>query len=632
MSYLQDIHITFRDYHLGEIRMFGMTKYTLLSATAIALISSSTVHAMGVEPITKIPESIETSDIASTTNPDTQHTFSQDGVHVTVSHVVPENIAPALTIYSPEQHTKTLSNKILIKGVNRYLTDIFINNSKVSLRQDGRFFYDASLPKIGENIIWLSLISPNFDVTIIPLRVTKLRSVDGNLGKASIYSRMANSRYVDISTDISLATVITREAFAAAIFAYKKTLPAAHTKLSDSDNPKVAQVVDAGLMTAFPDGSFKPKQPVKMVDYLVGIVRLLNLDIQKYESVALPYTNLSKSHWTTPYAQALYAEGYLASSNTLLLSETLTFKTFSDYFSRLPGVIAELENRIETEPTPLSEDAIRDAVSATVLQVNELRTAIAKSQKLEIKYPAEETILYQPTVTVEGRVFPIEEIKLNHTPVIPSADGSFKVRVELEKVGKHAIRVSSSFGTAVRLVTYTPGYSDMAGHWAGNTAAQFAQLGWRFDYEPTFSPHKTVTRLELTLLLNRIFSPPASTENMTILDIPEDKQERVRSAVSQGWLSLRNGRFFGNAAASKAEVAVVLRRVLDLPKTDTPESHFVDVTKTHWAAADIDALVSASLLSPGGYFSPSRAISRAELVALLAKVPTIKAKAESIQL
>jgi hypothetical protein len=181
------------------------------------------------------------------------------------------------------------------------------------------------------------------------------------------------------------------------------------------------------------------------------------------------------------------------------------------------------------------------------------------------------------------------------------------------------------------MVGYTPGYSDMGGHWAGNTVAKFAQLGWSFDKSSLFLPHKEVTRLDLALLFDVMFKPSATTENLLIKDSSQENNAAIQRILSQGWMSLHQGLFLGDVAASKAEVAIVLRRALALTKPEIATELFFDVPATHWAATDIAALASANILTPGGSFSPSRAITRAELVALLAKVPAIKIKLESVR-
>jgi len=609
--------------------MFWMTRCVFLSIVTVLSVGAPITYAMGSPPVETAPEIHEKKELSSPEK--TQISFTEDGVLVGVSSAVPESISHAFTMYSPEQNTITFSDKILIKGVNRYLTDVFVNNTKVTLRKDGRFFYDAPLSKIGRNIVWVSLISPDFKVTTIPFVVTRLKSVEGETSLTSAYTLMANSDYVDTTSKVGLKTPLTREAFAEAIFAYKADISESKRSVVDSKNPKVAHVVDAGFMTTFPDGSFKPDQSVKMVDYIVGVVRLLNLDIKKYATIDLPYQDITMDHWTTPYVQALYKEGLLPSANSLQLGQTLTFQTFTDYWVRLPEVERTLQSIASPKSPAFFQEDIKTAVSATVVHVNLLRTEIAKSRRLELLSPAEGTIVYTGEILIRGRVFPVEKLEINHQPLVPSADGSFSLRLNLDKPGTHAVRITSSFATVARMLTYTPGYADMAGHWAGNTAAKFAQLGWVFDKSPMFLPHKVVTRLELARLFDTVFTPSETTANVAIKDISEDNNAPVQRILSQGWMSLHQGLFLGDVAASKAEVAIVLRRALAITTPDTFSSSFGDVPETHWAARDLAALVSANIVTPGGQFSPSRAITRAELIALLAKVPSIKTKLESVQ-
>ncbi len=604
--------------------MFWMTPRLCLPLALLFFASSSLTYAMGSTPMTGIPAT-------SFAQPETWPVvFSEEGVHVTVSTEVTDTVSHALTLYSPQQNTLTFSDKILIKGVNRYLTDVFINNTKVALRKDGRFFYDVSLSKVGENWIWVNLISPDFKVTAIPLRVLRLKSVEGESRVTSNYVLLANSPYVATTGKWTLKTPITRETLAEAIFAYQKDFSEQRTFPTDSKNTKVAKVAEAGFMNSYPDGSFKPDQSIKLVDYIVAVSRLLNLNTKNYDSVVLPYQDLATDHWTTPYVRALYGEGLLPSGTQLQLGQTVTFQLFTDLWTLIPGVKADLSTFYATKKPVMKREAMREAVSATALHVNVLRAETAKNRRLELFSPTESVVVYQPEVLLHGKVSPPEKLRINQVAVVPSSDGVFRVTLPLGKPGVHTVRVDTSFATLVRTVTYTPGYSDMSGHWGGHTAAKFAQLGWRFDSGPAFLPRQYVTRLELAMLLNQIFQPTPSTGNILFRDVADDHKNAVEAIVSQGWMSLHQGLFVGYHVASKAEVAIVLQRALQLPKSETPGSVYTDVPQTHWAVAEIGALVSANILTEGGSFSPSRSITRAELIALLAKVPALKSKLETV--
>ena len=604
--------------------MFWMTRSVCMLWISLFFVASSMTYAMGSSPIVPLGA---TSFVAAETWP---IVFSEEGVQVTVSTDVPDAISHALTLYETLQNTLTFSDKILIKGVNRYLTDIFVNNTKMVLRKDGRFFYDQPSLKIGENWVWVNLISPDLKVTAIPLRIVRLKAIEGESLLTSNYTLLANSPYVASATKWTLKTPLTREALAEAIFAYKKDLPEQKDFPTDSKNTKVAKVVDAGFMTHYPDGSFKPEQSIKMVDYVVTIVRLLNLNTKNYDKVVLPYQDLVTDHWTTPYVRALYGEGLLPSATQLQLGKTLNFQLFADLWTMIPGVKADLNLLSATKTPVIPKESMREAVSATVLHAKALRADVAKKSRLELFSPTEGEVVYHPEIRLRGRVSPPETIRINQVPVRPSSDGSFAVTLPLENLGTQELQLNTSFATLSRRVTYVRGYADMTGHWAGHTAAKFAKLGWRFDAGATFLPRKRVTRLELATLLNQIFQPTPATANMSFKDVSDEHKLLVETVVSQGWMSLHQGLFLGQKTASKAEVAIVFTRALQLPQSETPNTVYKDVPSTHWVAAEVEALVSANILTAGGSFSPYRSMTRAELIALLAKIPVIKAKLETL--
>lgn len=605
--------------------MVWMIRCLSLLVTGAVFFLPPLTYAMGSPPVESPSQVSEQPHIAF------PFSLTEQGVSVVVSPVVPDAFSHAVTLYSPEKDHVVFADKVLVKGVNRYLTDVFVNNTRVSVRKDGRFFYNVSLPKFGQNLVWIQVLTPDFRILSLPIYVTRLQAL-GEDRTTSDAVLLSNSRYAVTSNVLALKMPLRRDTLAEAIFTYKNAVPDSSSLPKDTPNPKVAKVVASKWMTGFPDGSFKPDQPVKLIDYIVTLVHTLNLDPKKYETVVLPYQDVPLDHWTTPYIRAAYAEQLIPSSSQLHVSQVLTYQHFVSLWPRVPGVRAELDALVQGRPQTLSQVAIRQSLSAAVVQVNTLRGEVAKAARFELITPEDNTTVYQSTVSLRGRVYPLSKVQVNSQQVVPSMDGTFSAVVTLDKPGTHVIRLSTSFADIVRKVVYVPGYQDMTGHWAGKTSAAFAQLGWRFDDAPAFEPRKPVTRLEMAVMMDKLFFAPATTLNVTMKDVPESYRDVVRRVVAAGWLSTYQDRFYGQQNASKAEMAVVLRRALKIDRPETVTAVvFLDVPTQHWSAPDVAALVSANVLTPGGRFDPSRSITRAEFIAILAKVPVIQSRIKVLE-
>jgi len=81
-----------------------------------------------------------------------------------------------------------------------------------------------------------------------------------------------------------------------------------------------------------------------------------------------------------------------------------------------------------------------------------------------------------------------------------------------------------------------------------------------------------------------------------------------------------NGAFNPEGTITRAELASVLVKALNLPVSTTGYSSFNDVPSTHWASPSIEAVKKAGLVNgyPGGLFMPNQAVSRLEAMAILA--------------
>ncbi|WP_168122493.1 S-layer homology domain-containing protein [Paenibacillus sp. HB172176] len=206
--------------------------------------------------------------------------------------------------------------------------------------------------------------------------------------------------------------------------------------------------------------------------------------------------------------------------------------------------------------------------------------------------------------------------------------------------------------------------TDISGHWAESVIYEAVRQGWATGYEDgTFRPDRMVTRAELAVLLTRAFdlnldldasvnepdtkqekasgsdtvddsdsytTGDAKTRASAVFtdeaDIPSWAKPHVAAAQAAGWLSgYEDGSFRASRAVSRAELSVVIARVLDMPMNSEPSSspRFEDEDQIPaWASPAIAALAQSNIIRGrgGNRFSPLETATRAEVCALLATV------------
>ncbi|MGG1876760.1 S-layer homology domain-containing protein, partial [Paenibacillus cisolokensis] len=110
----------------------------------------------------------------------------------------------------------------------------------------------------------------------------------------------------------------------------------------------------------------------------------------------------------------------------------------------------------------------------------------------------------------------------------------------------------------------------------------------------------------------------------TILNLDQGA-EGTHSAYMVGF---PDGTFKPAQALTRAQIATILSRVLDLPAAGTAVA-YPDVTETHWASEAIRFATVTGLMQgmPDGSFQPEKAISRAEMATIIARLQNLTGEA-----
>lgn len=145
----------------------------------------------------------------------------------------------------------------------------------------------------------------------------------------------------------------------------------------------------------------------------------------------------------------------------------------------------------------------------------------------------------------------------------------------------------------------------------------------------TFKPNEPITRGQVAAMLVKAF-------NITLNDNPTVEFKDLSNASNyylimatineKGFIRGENGYIRPGEKTTRAQMAAILRRALDLPLDDQPT--FVDVSPAHWAYGDINSL--AKNLIGGGYqdgtFKPGNPVTRSQFSSFLARAIDDKMK------
>lgn len=225
-----------------------------------------------------------------------------------------------------------------------------------------------------------------------------------------------------------------------------------------------------------------------------------------------------------------------------------------------------------------------------------------------------------PVTTPEPPVTQVPEVKLN----------PFQSKVVSQET---VLKNVSDAIAATKNETKT--FSDTANHWAASTITKAVKLRIIDGYEDgTFRPNAAVTRAEFAALMVRTFGLTASTSTTAFPDASSNwAAGYINTLAAKGVVTgYPDGSFKPNASISRAEMAMILSRVMNFSvlSTSAPAS-FADVSNQHWAANAIREASSAKLVQgiSESSFVPNSKATRAEAVTILIRAlesdPSIKA-------
>jgi len=138
---------------------------------------------------------------------------------------------------------------------------------------------------------------------------------------------------------------------------------------------------------------------------------------------------------------------------------------------------------------------------------------------------------------------------------------------------------------------------DVQGHWAQKEIQEAVAAGWVDGYpDGSFQPEKTITRAEFTVIAMRFADLDTSGENIfTDVNAGDWFYDQVVGSIRYGWINgYEDGTFRPNNTITRAEVTTIVNRMLGrAADKDYVDSHkdqlrqFPDVAQTNWAYYNI---------------------------------------------
>lgn len=139
-----------------------------------------------------------------------------------------------------------------------------------------------------------------------------------------------------------------------------------------------------------------------------------------------------------------------------------------------------------------------------------------------------------------------------------------------------------------------------------------------------FAPNDTIKRVDAaTMIVRALDLDTDNRPNPNLKDVDQNSfgYKTIATVIDEGIFKGNNGYFNPNQTLTRAEMAAIIHRSFPLKETGS-EVTFTDISSTHWAYSDIQALAVNHITT--GYedksFKPNKTITRAEFSVFMARV------------
>lgn len=249
-------------------------------------------------------------------------------------------------------------------------------------------------------------------------------------------------------------------------------------------------------------------------------------------------------------------------------------------------------------------------------------TAKTKAKQMEVKASAEHSaakVTWQGQVLEDGVQIDLQEGE-NVIPLIVQAEDGSRTTYKLviERIVPDVEEPDEPEETPIS-------FTDIAGHWAESYIKRATARGIVSGYpDGTFKPNNIVTRAEFTVMLIGAWQLNEAGAALTFTDADQigawAKQSVARAVQSGIVTGYDDGSFRPDAQITRAEMAVMIARVLQLPTENSASTGFADDADIpYWARGAVEAIRQHGVIEGrgGNRFVANETATRAEATVML---------------
>ncbi|MFA4857811.1 MAG: PorV/PorQ family protein [Candidatus Margulisiibacteriota bacterium] len=269
--------------------------------------------------------------------------------------------------------------------------------------------------------------------------------------------------------------------------------------------------------------------------------------------------------------------------------------------------------------------------------------------EIQVLSPDDKKVVYEDTIAVSGIVknvdFKQTEVSIDGVFIPLDKDGKFDLTIPAKELGKKLIAIEARdtkkntvLASVDRRVIRLTSYEDVGtDYWAKSPIEETGTLGLVEGYpDGTFRPDRALTRAELAALLVRASGLALADGGKSFKDVPAQHWANayIKTAQVAGLMEgYPDGKFKPEKQISRAEGIAVLARVDELPLDETVTINpYADVSKKSWPAKYVQAAKNAGMLDyvKTSTLSPKGGLTRAEAVTMLSKTSFASAKIKEL--
>jgi parallel beta-helix repeat protein len=293
-------------------------------------------------------------------------------------------------------------------------------------------------------------------------------------------------------------------------------------------------LLSRGLISGFPDGSFKPEAPITRAQYAAILAKTFDLPAKQ---AAEDFVDVPSTSWAYSAIRSAFQMGFISGfpDRTFRPDQNLT---------RVQGIVALLSGLGFTGGVLDTLSFYSDRVQIPGYATD--RVATATQRQIVVNHPNVHQLEPMRDITRAEVTAMIYQalVALNRAPAIASP---YIVNVNLP----------------------TPIFTDIQGHWAADFVQGLASQNLISGYaDGTFKPDASINRAQYAAILAKAFNPAAKRNAATFPDVPANfwAKSAIDQAYRGGFLSgFPDGTFKPNQNVLRLQILLSLVSGLGFP-------------------------------------------------------------------